>query len=150
MINSFSGQYAFLSNFYQCEVGFDGYVYRSVEHAFQAAKTINEIDRKTIRDAPTCREAKTLGQKVNLRPDWELRKYGIMGELIDSKFNNHVLANLLVSTGPHLLVEGNTWHDQFWGSCHCDKHASITGYNALGILLMHRRLETGTKWPGSI
>ena len=149
MINSFSGEYAFLSNFYQCEIKLDGGIYPSVEHAFQAAKTLDRDIRATIRNAATCREAKALGQKVDLRSDWESAKYDIMDEILARKFHDHDLAVKLVSTGPHLLVEGNTWHDQFWGSCSCSKHVGIAGYNALGILLMHRRLKVGTRWPSS-
>ena len=39
VINRFDGEFAFLSNFWECEVEFDGIVFPSVEHAYQAAKT---------------------------------------------------------------------------------------------------------------
>lgn len=39
VIDRFSGEYRFLSNFYLAEVELDGEVYPTVEHAFQAAKS---------------------------------------------------------------------------------------------------------------
>ena len=38
VIDSFGGEYSFLSNFHKCKVEFEGMTYPSVEHAFQAAK----------------------------------------------------------------------------------------------------------------
>lgn len=38
VIDSFGGEYSFLSNFHKCKVEFEGMTYHSVEHAFQAAK----------------------------------------------------------------------------------------------------------------
>jgi hypothetical protein len=48
-IDSFYGQYAFLSNFYPCEVEFEGDTYPSAEHAYQAAKTIDPDVRRITR-----------------------------------------------------------------------------------------------------
>lgn len=44
-INKFTGKYRFLSNFYEVPIIVDGIKYRSVEHAFQAAKATNELDK---------------------------------------------------------------------------------------------------------
>ena len=41
-INRFNGDYIFLSNFYPVEVEYNGILYPSVEHAYQAQKTLNE------------------------------------------------------------------------------------------------------------
>ena len=38
IIDSFRGEYGFLSNFNKSRVEFEGMTYPSVEHAFQAAK----------------------------------------------------------------------------------------------------------------
>ena len=38
--DKFDGDYAFLSNFYESPCKFEGDIYPTVEHAFQAAKTI--------------------------------------------------------------------------------------------------------------
>lgn len=44
-IDSFNGKYRFLSNFYPVKVKLDGVTYDSVEHAYQAAKTIDKEER---------------------------------------------------------------------------------------------------------
>ena len=38
-----------------------------------------------------------------------------------------------------LLIEGNTWHDNYWGDCSCNRCKSKSGENMLGILLMELR-----------
>ena len=49
-ITSFAGEYSFLSNFYPCAITLDGDDYPTVEHAFQAAKTDDPAQRRSIRD----------------------------------------------------------------------------------------------------
>ena len=41
VIDKFRGNYAFLSNFAKCEVVYNGLKFPSVEHAYQAAKSID-------------------------------------------------------------------------------------------------------------
>ena len=48
MINKFDGKYAFLSNFAESKISFEGLTYPTVEHAFQAAKTLDEEERLYI------------------------------------------------------------------------------------------------------
>lgn len=69
MINSFRGEYAFLSNFYPCFVIYEGIRYPSVEHAFQASKTFDIRERTDIRHTFDPYEAKLCGKKVKLRED---------------------------------------------------------------------------------
>lgn len=134
-INSFSGAYAFLSNFEPSPIYYDGFSYPTVEHAFQAAKTLDMTERKTnFMEKQTPRQAKRNGQKVNLRPDWEDVKVPIMYELLLLKFTTHPeLASKLLATYPAILIEGNHWHDTFWGIC------DGVGLNMLGKLLMKVR-----------
>ena len=59
-------RYKFLSNFYWSPVHFEGLVYPSVEHAFQAAKT--ETQRESFTDERlSFGEAKKRGRQVALR-----------------------------------------------------------------------------------
>ena len=53
--------------------------YPTVEHAYQAAKTLDEDGRKAILEAPTPGKAKRMGRKVRMRPDWEDVKLSVMG-----------------------------------------------------------------------
>ena len=77
-ITSFDGNYAWLSNFYPCFVTFEGIIYKSVEHAYQAAKTLNIYEREEIWAAKNPGRAKRLGQKAALRSDWDDVKVDIM------------------------------------------------------------------------
>jgi ribA/ribD-fused uncharacterized protein len=139
-IDSFSGKHRFLSNFYPATVELDGVRYQSVEHAYQAAKTLDLEARVPILTM-TPGQAKSYGRTVKLRPDWELVKLDVMVGLLRQKFDparNHELTEWLVATSPRELVEGNTWHDVLWGRCNCNYHKA-RGENWLGRLLMEVR-----------
>jgi ribA/ribD-fused uncharacterized protein len=131
-ISSFSGEYRWLSNFSPSLVIYDGVVYPTVEHAYQAAK-VHPSQREPFKYG-TPGQAKRLGRQYVLRADWEQVKVYIMRELIEKKFIAHTpMAARLLATGDAELVEGNTWGDMFWGVC------SGVGKNYLGKLLMERR-----------
>ena len=75
-----------------------------------------------------------------MRPDWDARKLTIMHNLLVHKFEeNPDLVPKLLDTGGAVLVEGNTWHDNFWGSCICPRCSGERGRNHLGRLLMQLR-----------
>lgn len=140
MINKFDGKYAFLSNYYPCAVFYEGIAYPSVEHAFQAAKTLDMTQRYEIANMKTPGAAKRAGRALNLRPDWEEVKYQVMEDCLREKFRDTELLIKLIATEGHFLVEGTTWHDQCWGICTCDKCGG-NGENHLGRLLMKIRDE---------
>ncbi len=147
MINSFRGNYAFLSNFHYVEVTYEGDKYKTTEHAYQAAKTLDLLVRKEIQKAKTPGDAKRLGQSieeggiVKLRRDWDNVKFPIMKLILKQKFRKENYRNRLLATVDQVLVEGNWWCDNFWGNCSCDKCIEIPGQNHLGILLMKIRNE---------
>lgn len=140
VINRFDGDFEFLSNFFPSPIRFEGMVYPTVEHAFQAAKTMDMAKRRMIAGLPTPGQAKREGRKVTLRPDWEEVKVDIMETLLRAKFSNQHLNFCLRITDGHFLEEGNTWHDNFWGVCHCERCGG-NGRNQLGKLLMKIRAE---------
>lgn len=135
-ITSFTGDNRFLSNFYPAEVALDGVVYPSVEHAYQAAKTLDAKEREAFHQhpLPTAAEAKKLGRKLTMRPDWEDVKLAVMKGLLIQKFDHADLKEQLLQTGKVQLAEGNYWGDTFWG---VDKKKG--GQNHLGKLLMEIR-----------
>lgn len=141
MINNFVNRYAFLSNFYPVPVALYNKVFPSVEHAYQAAKTTDETLRKVIRILPKNQagKAKKLGQKLELRPRWGKVKVSLMRNLLRKKFSVRELKSRLDATKPEELVEGNYWHDNFWGDCHCQRCIDVKGKNMLGKLLMEIR-----------
>lgn len=135
-IMRFSGDYRFLSNFYPARAIVNGLAFRSVEHAYQATKTLDMGARVEIMRAATPGQAKRLGQKVELRSDWEVLKLDIMYRLVRQKFTaDKDLRRQLLATGDRDLIEGNTWGDTFWGVCNGE------GQNHLGKILMKVRKE---------
>ena len=137
MINSFKDEYAFLSNFWPCEVSHDGKIYPSSEHAFQAAKTLDPLKKIPFTSLMvTAGQSKRMGRKLELRPNWDNIKIAIMEEIVLNKFfHNHDIREKLFHTHPQILIEGNTWHDTFWGVC------DDVGENHLGHILMRVRSE---------
>ena len=148
VIDSFDGSiYGFLSNFYDCEVMYEGLMYHNSEAAFQSAKIKLDTEEATISarkpfTAMAAGASKRAGRRVEIRPDWETVKNNVMYEVLKDKFNrNSELKEKLLNTGEAILIEGNTWHDNYWGDCKCEKCKDIRGKNTLGILLMRVRKE---------
>ena len=139
-ITSFRGKYAFLSNFCAAEVTYDGMVYPTSEAAFQAAKCLDKEERIPFTETKNPAAVKRMGRQVKLRPDWEYVKVGIMEKIVRAKFTEHPeLAEQLVATGELPILEGNGWHDTFWGV----DAATGRGENHLGRILMKVRAECG-------
>lgn len=135
-ISSFTGKYAFLSNFYSAPIVFEKIEYPTAEHAFQAAKTNDISLRRYIASLNTPGEAKRAGRRLDLRSDWESVKDEVMERICFLKFNRNLgLRDKLLETGDAILIEGNTWNDTYWGMC------NGTGLNKLGKILMNVRTE---------
>ncbi len=142
-IDSFKGEYRWLSNFHLAEVEFEGIKYPSTEHAYQAAKSDSKEIREEISKLEKPNQAKKAGKLFTvLPPDWHTsRKFEVMEAVLREKFFKHPdLRTKLLETGAVELIEGNTWHDNEWGSCICEK-CNNTGKNNLGKLLMKIREE---------
>ena len=136
-IDSFSGKYKFLSNYYYVPIKYDGLTYPSTEHAFQASKTLDINERIYMSLMESFSEVKRYGNKLPLRDDWETIKLNVMEEILRIKFLNtsNELKEKLLNTGEAILIEGNTWGDKYWGVCNGE------GENHLGKLLMKIRSE---------
>lgn len=177
-IEHFAYEWAFLSNFYPCEIRLwvDSFgalfpheisgaasveVYGSLEHAYQASKTLKADKRWIFQLANnpklTAGQAKGLGHKLkkqgHQREDWHLINVDIMRDLLRQKFSSSKLKRKLLGTFGAELIEGNYWEDRFWGVCcgglpegfdgrKCKKWPhEPTGENMLGKLLMEVRSE---------
>ena len=134
MIDRFSGEYRFLSNFYY----HDGWC---IEVPFQAIKATTAEDQDYVQEVNNPREAKKRGRQIKLRADWEVVKEPAMLELLRLKFKIPEMRRMLLDTGHQELIEGNWWHDNEWGDCSCGKCRLIRGKNKLGRLLMQVRNE---------
>ena len=133
-ISGFSGQYRFLSNFWMVPIEVGGMRFRSSEHAYQAAKSLDPEDWSMIQRCATPGEARRIGQHVTLRADWEDIKLEAMEEILWAKFTQHpdLMRHLIMTRGME-LIETNTWGDTYWGVC------KGKGHNHLGKLLMKIR-----------
>lgn len=141
MINEFKGKYYFLSNFYYAPVMYEGLLYQNNEAAFQSAK-VKDLERRKQFCQINPSTAKRKGRNVLLRNDWEDIKDEVMEDCIRDKFTrNPDLRRRLIETGDEELVEGNYWHDNYYGNCSCDKCKNIVGKNTLGKTLMKIRKE---------
>lgn len=137
MIKEFKNQYFFLSNFYEYPIYYNKLVFCNAEAAFQAQKVINEKDQYKFINL-NASQARKLGKTVQLRKDWEEIKDNIMYEIVKRKFlTNKELQQKLLETKEEELVEGNWWHDTYWG---VDSKTGI-GQNKLGKILMKVREE---------
>jgi ribA/ribD-fused uncharacterized protein len=145
MINKFKGEFHWLSNFYPVPVVLDGMTFESVEHAYVAAKTLDQQAREKIRRLPNAAAAKKLGRRIGrtiqLRPAWNDNfRTEVMRGLLKQKFQSLPLRQKLIDTGDEILIEGNHWHDNWFGCCRCSKCGG-QGRNILGVLLMEIRAE---------
>lgn len=139
MIDKFTGKYAFLSNFYKLTwpIYWRGINYPTVEHFFQAMKTLNYDERVTIANCPTPIDAKRMGRKVALRKDWSAIRELVMEMGVTLKFTmNMDIADKLIATDNISLVEENYWYDNYWGNCMCPVYVDIPGKNYLGTTLV--------------
>jgi ribA/ribD-fused uncharacterized protein len=134
-MGSFSGKLFFLSNFYPCVLVYNGLEYKSSEHAFQAAKAVDDFDRERIRLSKTASDAKRLGKVIAVRDDWTAIRLDVMRNILRLKFAIPELKQKLLDIGDEELVELNEWNDTFWGVC------NGKGSNYLGRILMDIRKE---------
>lgn len=145
-ISEFNGAYRFLSNFWKQPVEFEGTLYPTNENAYQAAKTENADMRYAI-SMMSPSDAKRAGRGLKLREDWDDIKLAVMTRLLAKKFRDPLLRAGLINSSPKELIEGNYWHDNFWGICTCERCVASgeTPGNHLGRLLMELRASLITE-----
>lgn len=129
------GEFFFLSNFYPSTLSFEGMIYPTAEHAYQAHKSIDVNVRKLISSAKTPMEAKKLGKCLPLEGGWHENKIILMQDIIKEKFKNPILSEMLRATNDSFLVHENKFNDKFWGICNGE------GKNWLGKILENTRRE---------
>lgn len=164
VIDKFDGRYRFLSNFHPSAIIHQGIKYPTVEHFYVSqkinkpqfiqvkvttregtSKKLKQMDvaeaREYISTIKTAGDVKRLGRELSIRPDWDSVKYDVMLYAVRRKFSEHEdLKRQLLETGESELIEGNTWHDNFFGICYCPKCLG-SGQNNLGKILMQVRKE---------
>ena len=141
-ISTFRGPHDFLSNFYAADVELEGAEYPTIEHAFQAAKSLEYAERRAVKNAKTASEAKRMGRKIKRRTDWFDVSLIIMETLVRQKFTRYPeLKSKLLETGDAKLIEGNNWNDRFYGAVYDTTRNEWKGDNHLGEILMKVRAD---------
>jgi ribA/ribD-fused uncharacterized protein len=143
-IDGFRGDFFYLSNF--SPYGFAdkyGAWWQTVEHFFQAAKTPHPELRFEIWSARNSGTAKRIANephnanKLYNKKSWAKVNHQMLWKALAMKFTqNPDIREKLLSTIGYELIEGNTWHDNYWGDCRCPKCSKIYGLNVLGKQLM--------------
>ena len=142
-----------LSNFSSFDVVYEGNVYSTVEHAYQALKyscTTNPDLVHSIRDefsTKTAVQAKSSGSKKEMKKrgvvldvsKWNECNLGIMKNLISSKLSRHTHLQQILTTASEnkvYLVHFSRM-DMYWGAhTNSEQTAIIKGSNYLGRIYM--------------
>ena len=138
-ISQFRGEFRFLSNFFPATVVMEGLRFTDTEAAFQSQKEPEKAHMFEGLDPAT---TKAMGRKANLREEWDEVKNDVMRRVVRLKFEQNTdLRKRLIDTGDAVLIEGNNWHDNYWGACTCEGCERKKGKNMLGNILMELRSE---------
>lgn len=140
---SFTGEHRKLSNFAEYPIRLpDGRTAPSSEHLYQMLKTEDPGWQDRILACEKPRDARQLGRdkRLPLRRGWDALREPTMAFVLQLRHTQHPeLDDFLLTTAPRQLVEGNYWHDNFFGACWCPKCRDLPKRNTLGRLHMARR-----------
>lgn len=126
--------YGFMSNFYPSPFEAEGLIWPTVEHYFQAMKTLDKTEWPTFAALDNPAKTKWRGRMVKLRPDWDEVKVEVMNTALRHKFKqNPALLKLLLETNDKVLHEDSPY-DYIWGW-------QNNGQDLLGKCLMKVRDE---------
>lgn len=134
--------YGVFSNLYKRQIEFEGRIYPTSEHAYQAGKARKPAVRNWILSAPTPALAAMAAHGLyvwDVVPNWSQIKFDRMRAVLRAKFDQHTdLKELLLATGAARLVEAGTANNavnRLWGE------VNGNGQNMLGVMLMELRAE---------
>lgn len=116
-----------------------GFVTRTLKQRFKSHKVPLE-ERRQFADMPPA-SAKRFGRNVAIPTNWDKTRDDVMRRVVMAKFEqNEDLKQRLLETGTLPIEEDTTsWHDNYWGNCHCPKCQNIPGQNRLETILMETR-----------
>lgn len=140
-IGFFPREYYFLDNFSAYQIQYEGILYPTVEHAYQAQKFLQTAQpeiAELIRTAPSPHAAKKIAAENQMAcpPDWDARKLLVMENLLRAKLHQHpYVRQKLLETGTMPIVEDSPY-DYYWGI-----GFDRTGENHLGKIWMKLRAE---------
>lgn len=135
MVERFKGDYAFMDNRFGCPFVWEGIRYNTAEAAFLSSKCQDESERKVYANCSIDKAIVRAKEQIPY-PGWEDARLDIMESILTAKFGqNPVLMKKLLETGDHILVNGNSKQETFWG---VDLYSWI-GENHLGKIIMRIR-----------
>ncbi|WP_245279696.1 NADAR family protein [Rhizobium leguminosarum] len=134
--------YGAFSNLYRREIEFEGELFQTSEHAYQAGKARKPDVKKWLMQAPSPSLLAMAAHGLyywDVAPGWSRTKFDRMRGVLRAKFTQHLdLRNMLLSTGDARLVECATVDNEvnrLWGE------VNGVGKNMLGVLLMELRTQ---------
>lgn len=134
--------YGAFSNLLKRPIEFEGEVFATAEHAYQAGKARKPAVRKWLMEAPSPSLLAMAAHGLyvwDIASDWSKIKFDRMKCILIAKFTQHDdLQGLLLETGHARLVESATVDNavnRLWGE------VNGVGQNKLGVLLMEVRAE---------
>lgn len=134
--------YGAFSNLYRRPMEFEGEVYATAEHAYQAGKARKPEVKAWLMAAPSPALLAMAAHGLyywDITPGWSTSKFDRMKRILVAKYTQHAdLGELLLSTGTARLVESATVDspvNRLWGE------VNGVGQNKLGEMLMEVRAE---------
>lgn len=134
--------YGPFSNLYRRQIVFEGAVFATSEHAYQAGKARKPAVRRWLMEAPSPALLAMAAHGLyywDVAPGWSTSKFDRMRAVLHAKFTQHDdLGELLLSTGDARLVESATVDNEvnrLWGE------VGGVGRNMLGVMLMELRVK---------
>lgn len=137
-ITFYESRFYMLSNFSAFTVRFGDWTWPTSEHAYQAAKFLDAVDRIDIlqEQSPHAAKKRAQAMKDKVRDDWEAVKLGVMYRICQAKMQQHsYIEHMLFETGDKELIEASP-KDAFWGW-----GPNKDGQNHLGKIWMRLRNE---------
>lgn len=142
--------YGVFSNLYRRSIIFEGEVFATSEHAYQAGKARRPAVRRWLMEAPSPALLAMAAHGLyywDIAPGWSTGKFDRMREVLRAKFTQHAdLRCVLLSTGEARIVEAGTVDNEvnrLWGE------VNGVGQNMLGKLLMALRIELRVELNGA-
>lgn len=134
--------YGAFSNLFRRPFEFEGEIFPTAEHAYQAGKARKAEVRAWLMSAPSPALLAMAAHGLyywDISPGWSTKKFDRMKRILQAKFSQHDdLKKLLLNTGDLRLVESATVDspvNRLWGE------VNGVGQNKLGQLLMEVRTE---------
>jgi ribA/ribD-fused uncharacterized protein len=130
------------SNLYRRPVEFEGIIYPTSEHAYQAGKARKPEVRDWLMAAPSPSLLAMAAHGLlpwDIAPGWSRDRQDRMYRVVSAKFRQHAdLAEILIGTGGVEIIEAGTVDNEVnrrWGK------VGGKGTNWMGLILMEVRAE---------